>query len=219
MFQLKTLTFTAGLLALVAITQVSAQGVYRIVGPDGKVTFSDQPPATDTGPGKSPSAAGGASNSAAPAAGYMPAELRQAMSRYPVTLYTGSDCAPCASGRDMLTSRGIPFTEKTVNSNADIDAFKRMSGVGSLPLLAIGSQHLKGYSASEWNQYLDLAGYPKASALPSSFRRPAPSPMVEAKALTPTAPAARAPSTTPSPPEPAEIPVAPPVTNPSGIRF
>ena len=34
------------LLALMALP-VLAQGVYRIVGPDGRVTFSDQPPPTE----------------------------------------------------------------------------------------------------------------------------------------------------------------------------
>ena len=38
----------AGLLA----APVMAQGVYRIVGPDGRVTFSDQPPPADAAPAR-----------------------------------------------------------------------------------------------------------------------------------------------------------------------
>lgn len=189
----------------------SAQGVYRIVGPDGKVTYSDQPPpaASNARP-----VAGGGAGSAGPA---LPAELRQAAGRYPVTLYSANDCAPCDSGRSFLSARGIPFSEKTVSSSDDFAAFKRLSGATSLPLLTIGGQQLKGYSATEWGQYLDAAGYPKKSVLPPGYRREAATPLVDAKAA--AAPATRTPAGQPAAETPAEVPVTPPATNPSGIRF
>lgn len=205
---------------LVSALPTSAQGVYRIVGPDGKVTYSDQPPPAAGNPANARPAIGGTSTTAAATSANLPNDLRQAMNRYPVTLYAGNDCAPCDSGRSYLNARGIPYVEKTVNSNDDIDAFKRLSGITRLPMLAIGGQHLKGYSESEWAQYLDAAGYPKKVALPSGYRRPAASPLVEAKAVAapPTAQARRS-AEPESPAAPAEVPVAPPVTNPSGIRF
>jgi glutaredoxin len=190
---------------------VSAQGVYRVVGPDGKVTYSDQPPPANA----KARPVDGASASAA-SSGSLPAELRQATGRYPVTLYAAaSDCTPCDNGRNFLTARGIPFTEKTVSSSDDIAAFKRLSGASSLPMLAVGSQHLKGYSESEWNQYLDAAGYPKKSVLPAGYRRSAATPLVEAKAAAPASPAKQA----QEPKAPAEIPVTAPANNPSGIKF
>jgi glutaredoxin len=191
---------------------VSAQGVYRIVGPDGKVTYSDQPPPANANARPVGAASGAAgSNSSA-----LPAELRQAAGRYPVTLYAGADCAPCDSGRSFLSARGIPFAEKTVNSSDDIAAFKRLSGATSLPMLSVGGQYLKGYSESEWTQYLDAAGYPKTSLLPAGYRRTAATPLVEAKAA--TAPASTA-QKAQEPKAPAEIPVSAPATNPSGIKF
>lgn len=207
----------AGVLLAMAVAPVLAQGVYRIVGPDGRVTFSDQPPAADAAPrapaATGPSAAGNAQ---------LPYTLRQVVSRYPVTLYTSADCAPCNSGRNLLNGRGIPYTEKTVSSANDADALKRLSGDASLPLLTIGSQQLKGYSDAEWTQFLNAAGYPAQSALPAGYRRPEPSPLVSTQAASPAAaerattpPADGAP---PASPEPA-VPVTPPVSNPSGIRF
>lgn len=198
---------TLGLLALPAL----AQGVYRIVGPDGRVTFSDQPPAeAQSRSGAGPAGGGGSAGTV----GSLPFELRQVASRYTVTLYTSKDCAPCNSGRNLLNARGIPFAEKTVGSPEDGEALKRLNGDGSLPLLSIGSQKVKGYSDVEWNQYLDAAGYPKQSQLPSSYRRPAPAPLVAVK------PAAAAPKTKEATePAPAAVPVAPPPTNPAGIRF
>lgn len=202
---------TALTLALLSLAgQASAQGVYRIVGPDGRVSFSDQPPATQA-PAAAPAGSGRDSAGSA-----LPYELRQTSSRYPVTFYSAADCAPCNAGRNLLNSRGIPYTEKTVSSQDDAEALKRLAGEAALPLLTIGSQRLKGFSEPEWTQYLDAAGYPKQSMLPSGYRRPAPSPLVTVQA-----PVAKPPTdnASPAPRAPAEVPVAPPVNNPAGIRF
>ena len=204
----------ASLLLALASVGAQAQAVYRIVGPDGKVTFSDRPPAEATAqPARSIAAP------ASPAAGNgaLPYELRQIANRYPVTIYTGSDCAPCGSLRNLLTSRGVPYTERTVVSNEDIAALQRLSGNSSLPFGTIGGQQLVGFSDAEWIQYLDAAGYPKQSQLPSNYRQPAPAPLVAAKPVE-AAPAAapKAPART-TPPPPAND--GPTPSNPAGIRF
>lgn len=206
------------LLASLLAAPVLAQGVYRIVGPDGKVTYSDQPPPT-TAPARP---LGGASSGAsAGASTQLPYELRQVSSRYPVTLYTGRDCAPCNSGRNLLNARGIPYSEKTIETPQDSEALKRLSGETSLPFLTIGSQQIKGYSDTEWTQFLDAAGYPKQSTLPASYRRPAASPLVAvrpAEGAAATASGRSQPTQAPAP-APAEVPVSPPAQNPAGIRF
>ena len=188
-----------------------AQQVFRIVGPDGKVTFSDKPPAdtnakVTTGTGAS--AGGGGS-------GTLPFELRQIAQKYPVTLYTGENCGPCQTARTFLLSRGVPFVEKTVNSNDDIQALQRLSGDGSLPFATIGGQQLKGFSDSEWTQFLNAAAYPSTSILPPSYRQPAATPMVAVSAVANNAPprAAVAPAPAPTPQ------AAPAPSNPAGIRF
>lgn len=204
-------TAAVGLMAGLVSVSALAQGVYRIVGPDGRVSYSDQPPpATNARPvAAAPGAAGGAS-------AQLPFELRQVSNRYPVTLYTSSECAPCNSGRNMLNARGIPYAEKSIGTNEDAEALKRLSGQASLPFLTIGSQQIKGYSDSEWTQFLDAAGYPKQSALPTAYRRAAPTPLVAVQ----TRAAAAGQATAQSQPTEAPAPsVAPPVTNPAGIRF
>src|SRR5690606_7633665 len=118
--------------------------------------------------------------------------------RFPVTLYTSNDCAPCTSARNLLIHRGIPFTERTVVSNEDIAALERLSGGSSLPVGTIGGQQLSGFSDSEWSQYLDAAGYAKQSQLPAGYQRPAATPLVAVQHAAPApavqknvAPAAR----------------------------
>jgi glutaredoxin len=168
--------------ALLGAGVVSAQTVYRIVGPDGKVTFSDKPPASAE-QGKVQATGVGA---AAVAAGsVLPTELRQATAKFPVTLYTAPDCGPCGSGRNILTTRGIPFNERTVTNAEDLASLQRISGQGSLPFLTIGTQKITGFSSEEWTQYLDAAGYPKSSQLPAGFRNAPAAPLVAVQQPTP----------------------------------
>ena len=211
-FVLSSATLAVLAIAAVWSTASSAQ-VYRIVGPDGKVTFSDKPPVTE---GASRVGAPSSSSSGGNAAAGLPYELRQVASKYPVTLYVGDNCGPCGAGRSMLTSRGIPFAEKTVSSNEDGQALQRLSGDRSLPFMTIGSQQLKGFSDSEWTQFLDAAGYPSSSTLPASYRQPAATPLV-AVAAAPAA-AAAVPAARPAAPAPAPRP-APSNDNPAGIKF
>lgn len=201
-----------GLTGLVAAAGMSssdanAQQIYRIVGPDGRITFSDKAPVEN-----------GAKATAAPAVklsgantGNLPFELRQVVSRYPVTLYSAPGCGPCGAGRALLSSRGVPFAEKTVTSNEDIEALKRLAGAASLPFLTVGGQQLKGYSEVEWVQFLDAAGYPKTSQLPVGYSQAPATPLVAAQEA--SEPAARAPQA----PSAAAPQPAPP--NPTGIRF
>ncbi|MBP6851461.1 MAG: glutaredoxin family protein [Rhodoferax sp.] len=164
-----------GLVLGAACGLVAAQTIYRIVGPDGKVTFSDKPP-TDATRGSATTAAG--KPVAAVTEAVLPFELRQVIARYPVTLYAGAGCAPCNSGRILLQSRGIPFTEYSVATAEDAEALQRLSGANNLPFLTIGAQKIKGFSEAEWSQFLNAANYPATSLLPQNYRQPAPRPLV-----------------------------------------
>ena len=202
-------------------TATQAQQVHRIVGPDGKVTFSDRAPEDKKAQSTvlSTASGGAASNPA------LPTELRQIASRFPVTLYTGESCSPCQQARQLLVQRGVPFTERSVNTNDDLDALRRLSGESALPFGTIGRQQLKGFSDAEWTQYLDAAGYPAQSRLPKGYTQPAATPLAPAKAPTASAPdapqeAASAPTgrlrrQAPPPPPPG----GPTPSNPAGIRF
>jgi glutaredoxin len=196
-------------LVLVAVGAM-AQPVYRQVDKNGKVTFSDRAPTASTEPA---SGAQGGPSSAANAG--LPYELRQVVQRYPVMLYTGEECSPCATARTLLVTRGIPFDERTVKSNEDIEALQRLSSQSSLPLLTIGSQQLKGYSDAEWSQYLDAAGYPKSNSLPAGYRNGPARPLVAQQ----TAPAPRAPAAPTAQPAPPAASSEPGPSNPAGIKF
>lgn len=200
-------------------TGANAQQVYRIVGPDGKVSFSDQPPPASSN-AKTTVSTESAGTSSAAAGSALPYELRQIANKYPVTLYTGENCGPCATARSFLAGRGVPFTEKTIVTPEDIKALQRLSGDSSLPFTTIGGQQLNGFSDVEWTQFLNAAGYPAASELPASYRQAAATPLVAAAtARSPAAPGAVA---RPAPPKRPAMPAAAPAastSNPAGIKF
>ncbi len=200
-------------IASLAPGSLRAQTIYRVDGADGRVTFSDKVPAAAS----NAQVVSGDANAAGAAGAALPFELRQVVSRYPVVLYTSANCAPCDAGRALLSRRGIPFKERAVNTPNDTEALKRISGEASLPLLSIGSQQVKGYSDVEWGQFLDAAGYPKSSLLPSTYRAPPATPLVEVqKAAIEPAPVQAPTATAPPIPRP---PPPNPAANPAGIRF
>jgi glutaredoxin len=190
-----------------------ALAMYKVVGPDGSVTYTDRPPAqggarvTPLGRSEAPAP----EDAAAVSVAQMPFELRQAMQRHPVTLYTATDCAPCDTGRQMLRARGIPFSERRVENNDDIVALERIAGGRSVPALSIGGQALRGFSQEEWGAYLDVAGYPRESRLPRNWRSPPVTPLAERQAPAPSVPESESP-----PPSTQAVPPPPP---PGSIRF
>ena len=207
--------------ALVALTASAAhaQTVYRIVGPDGKVTFSDKPPVTASN--VTARSGNGKALDANPQNGSLPYELRQIATRYPVALYSGAGCVPCNAGRLLLQGRGIPYTEYTISSNEDVEALQRLSGERSLPFLTIGGQKIKGYAEAEWTQTLNAANYPTTSQLPGNFRYPAPKPLVSTQKLAPAPDAGetREAAEEPTAAAPAAPVVGPSPSNPTGIKF
>ena len=215
----------ASLLGLSLCFGVAAQQMFKHVDAAGRVTFSDKPPSPSVGGKFEPvtsRAQIGSTNTAS-----LPLELRQAAERYPVVLFTGPNCEPCETGRQLLNRRGIPFGERTVATAADGEALRRLSGDQGLPLLTIGGQQIKGYSDIEWNQFLTAAGYPSSSLLPLAYKGPPAAPLVATAEPSAAAPGAAAPAQAAAPaaarPRPGARAPAEPVEdtsqNPAGIKF
>lgn len=198
------------LLMVTAATLIagSAWAQYKVVGPDGKITYTDNPPPT----GKVQPVGRPAGDSVETE--NLPYELRQVAGRYPVTLYTTSNCGACDSARSLLRQRGVPFTERTVNTSADAALLVQNEGGTDLPVARIGGQQLKGFNSADWSGYLDAAGYPKQSQLPASYKFRDPAPLAPLTVRPPAATATRP----ANPPAPAPAPAAPEPT-PGGIKF
>jgi glutaredoxin len=193
-------------LAACAFTATPALALYKVVGPDGKITYTDRPAVGVENKVQQVNNRGSVSNDAA-----LPYELRQVAQRYPVTLYTTTDCAPCDAGRQHLRTRGVPFSERSIVTAQDTEALQRLVGTTSLPVVSIGAQIVRGLQPTTWDSYLDAAGYPKESKLPANF------PVGTAEPL--TTPPVAAPASAPAPRRPAPAPAPAPQEPPSKIRF
>ncbi len=192
---------------MLAAGHLYAQQVYKSVDKNGRVTYSEVPPA----PGSENKLTADSSSS-----GSLPYALQQVVSRYPVTLYTTAECSPCINARLMLTQRGVPFKELTISSIEDIIAYKKLNGDNNFPLATISAQQLKGYEEAEWTKYLDAAGYPKSSTLPRNYKN------AEATSLTPKKVAEKETAEKPAPTRaarPAAAAQQESTNNPAGIRF
>ena len=183
--------------AAACLAAAPAFALYKVVGPDGKITYTDRPPTANEG---RVSPMNGRAAGVADSAPALPAELREAASRYPVTLYTiANACEPCESARTLLRQRGVPYAERQVVTPEDGDAFVKLTGGREAPVLAIGTQQLKGLTPDTWNSYLDSAGYPKASKLPTGYAFASPQPLTERReAAPPTGRPAPAPAAAPA---------------------
>ncbi len=212
---LRTLPWVVLLAGVIAATPSHA--LYKVIGPDGKVTYTDRPPGATQG--KISPLAG----QTAPASldVTLPLELRQAIGKFPVTLYTVTgSCSPCDNAKQLLRGRGIPYGEKQVINAEDSEALQRLSGAQDAPTLAIGSQILRGLAPEVWNSYLDAAGYPRESKLPTGYQYPTATPLTERReAAAPRAAAPAAPASAASAAPAGSTNTPPPPAPQSGIRF
>lgn len=197
-------------LALSLAAASPAWALYKVVGPDGKVTYTDRPPVD----AKAQSVKAGAS--AGPSTEGLPYALARVVSRYPVVLITSANCASCEAGRQLLKARGVPFAEKTVSTPEDALALSSQEGTDQVPVMRIGGQQVQGFSSTEWNSYLDAAGFPAQSQLPAGYKNPPPISLAPAPSKADAKPAksGRAEVNT------GELPIVPSEgKSPAGIRF
>lgn len=162
------------LLLAACMAHTAAFAQYKWTDANGRAIYGDNPPANARNVKRL--SEGGPE---AAAAGSLPYELRVAVERFPVTLYTGANCAPCDQGRTLLRQRGVPFTERTITYVEEVEKMKK-DGFGSvLPIVVIGQQRQTGFDAAAWKLALDVSGYPEQSRLPADFKPAAPKPVIE----------------------------------------
>jgi glutaredoxin len=155
--------------ALIALMLISAAlpataQLYRWTDQSGKTHFTDTPPPPSAkGVQKRNSVPGGGGDSAGAA---LPFVVQQAARDFPVTLYTTEGCEGCGEARKFLNTRGVPFREISVASEAQLAELKNAVGSNSVPAMLVGPTVVKGFEAGQYNRALDDAGYPRAGILP-----------------------------------------------------
>ena len=144
---------------LLLSANVMAQTTYTWKDPaTGRTVISDMPPPSgnvqykESSKGSHPQGAGSLSYA-----------TRQAIEKFPVVLYTQDPCqSACTQSKDFLKARKIPYEEKILKTQEELDAAKVVFGDQlTIPSITIGRERITGFNSETWNQALDLAGYPK----------------------------------------------------------
>ena len=98
--------------------------------------------------------------------------------KHPVTLYAAPNCQACDLVRMQLNNRGVPFTEKDVSTDIEIQNELRSltggTGALSVPVVQLDEDILTGYNQQALDASLDRAGYPAADAAQPTPATPSP---------------------------------------------
>jgi len=174
------------ILAALGALAAPAQAQYKWRTPEGTTVYSDVPPPAGARqindrsleqmslPGANAATAGARPSDAVE----LPYELKAVRAKFPVLLYTAPDCAPCAAARQHLASRGVPFSERSISTSADFEAFKtRGFSENSFPAMTVGRERTVGFESGAYDRLLNAAGYPRESILPGNYQNAAAEPM------------------------------------------
>ncbi len=94
----------------------------------------------------------------------------------PVVLYTAPACGQsCETVRELLSERGVKFTEKSIRDEVDEDWLLKQVGEKVVPSVTVGHTVQRGFDPEHLNLILDKAGFPKTVAMPENK---APTPQV-----------------------------------------
>ena len=77
-----------------------------------------------------------------------------------VVLYDTEWCPYCAQAREYMAAENIPHRIVDIEASQEASAeYQRMGGTGGIPLVAVGTETIEGWSAERARQMLDAAGY------------------------------------------------------------
>ena len=150
---MKRAAFLIGTVAALSGAVFAAQ-LYRWVDEKGNVEWRDTPPPPHAKKVEQRNMSGNTIETST-----LPYSVQQAVKKFPVTLWAFDCGEPCDRARAHLQKRGVPHVER--NAQKEPDALKSITGTLEVPVLLVGSRHLKGYLESDWDAALDSAGYPK----------------------------------------------------------
>lgn len=137
---------TIWMLVLAAVCGGANAEMYRWVDSDGNVTYMDQEP---------PAAVKESSMLKLP---FLGGSSRSSLN--PVVLYYVPGCSSCDSARDYMKLKGVPYTEKNVESDIETQReLRERAGTLTVPTLVVGETIMKGYTEGWLDKELRLAGY------------------------------------------------------------
>jgi glutaredoxin len=149
---------------LTAFTISANATVYKTVGRDGKVIYTDQPPADSKTAATLNIAAQPSSPLPASVLKYQEqlaksadkrlretAPVRANLSATP-TLFSAAWCGYCRKAKSYLASHKIAFQEIDIDTESGARAFFEAGGGSGVPMLIVDGRVTRGFSESSYNQ-------------------------------------------------------------------
>ena len=137
-----------------------ADTLYKVVGPDGKITYSDKRPIKGNVEKKLtfknlPSTKLPSSASSQPATGGSTKVTNNAKAiSGQVTLFTASWCGYCKQAKAYLARQSINYREVDIETQDGMAEFSQAGGSGAVPLLIAGRESLQGFSPEAYDDLL-----------------------------------------------------------------
>jgi glutaredoxin len=146
---------SAALLCAAAAPPATAQTLYKSVGPDGRIVYSDRPPAE--GRVDKTMSFENLPSSPVPAATLSYVEqLRRLREASPpavqgVVLYSATWCGFCRKAKAYLAAKRVAYQEIDIDTPTGRSAFAEAGGGKGVPLLIAKGQRLQGFSAAAYD--------------------------------------------------------------------
>jgi glutaredoxin len=155
---------TTALALLMTLTITADATVYKTVGPDGKVIYTDQPP-TDS---KTAATLNIAEQPSSPLPASVlkyqeqlaksadkrlrePAPVRANFNTTP-TLFSAAWCGYCRKAKSYLSIHKIAFQEIDIDTESGARAFFEAGGGSGVPMLIVDGRVTRGFTESSYNQ-------------------------------------------------------------------
>ena len=150
------------LLALFSTGWVQAEALYKVVGPDGKITYTDQPPA-DPKTATTMQITSAPSTPLPDAVLKYQAELQKSMQGRlasakvadsgPPALFSAAWCGYCTQAKAYLAAKSIRNREYDIDTEDGARAYVEAGGKKGIPLLVSGSKRQQGFSPASYDSF------------------------------------------------------------------
>lgn len=133
--------------------KTGAVTIYECVDAEGNRSFQQQPCPPDTASADTRQIYTGPRESGP--------DMAAITASAPVVFYSVPTCEACDLTRNYLNERGIPFREKNVIDDIDLqEELMAKTGELSVPVVFVGNKQISGYNRALLENELDAAGYP-----------------------------------------------------------
>lgn len=156
------------LLCVVALCAAAhAETLYKVIGPDGKITYTDRPPEDGKSKATTMQIQSAPSTPLPDSVLKYQAELQKSMqnrlaaakemgSMGTPVLFSAAWCGYCTKAKSYLAAKKIGYREVDIDTEDGAKAYFEAGGKKGIPLLVAGSKRQQGFSEASYDSFFGL---------------------------------------------------------------